>query len=346
VAGDVALGDIADLLEDDLALAQADVSIPDRVLRIDQEIEQAVAVPIDLGELGAAAASTGAGVETEGAEVFIDEDALGRLAAATQGEETFLIEGDEVEFFVTIVIDHERGGAPLGEGVAGGRLPPLPLRRILLEARVEGGGLDAERIAGAAEQADAPEDGVVDDVEFAIAIPIGGGKAGVAPLRLAGALDRSVGAGEDAEGFAIGRFDQNGRGPFGSAILRHAEILEEGDVAGGVAAEDVLLSVAVPVDHEGSGERSELQRIGLLLEIGGLMEDGESGVDLAGVLDQGDAAVLVSDDEVEVAIVVPIDRSGRDHLHVHHERLAHPIPKDGARRRRSAFRGCRSFRSR
>jgi hypothetical protein len=70
VAGHIALGHVADLLEDDLAFAQADVAIPDRVLRIDQEIEQAVAVPIDLGELGAPAASAGAAVEAERAEIF------------------------------------------------------------------------------------------------------------------------------------------------------------------------------------------------------------------------------------------------------------------------------------
>ena len=41
---------------------------------------------------------------------------------------------------------------------------------------------------------------------------------------------------------------------------------------------------------------------------------------LAGVLDQRHAAVLVADDQVEVAVAVPVERDRHDHLQVHRQR--------------------------
>jgi len=42
--------------------------------------------------------------------------------------------------------------------------------------------------------------------------------------------------------------------------------------------------------------------------------------ELAGVLDISDASVLVADDKVELAVLVPIERDGCDHLEVHGQR--------------------------
>ena len=39
--------------------------------------------------------------------------------------------------------------------------------------------------------------------------------------------------------------------------------------------------------------------------------------EIPGVLYEGHAAIFVADDEVEVAVLVPVDGHGRDHFEIH-----------------------------
>jgi len=111
------------------------------------------------------------------------------------------------------------------------------------------------------------------------------------------------------------------RGPFRLLDAGAAEVLEERDVAGTVAADDVGVAVAVPIKPDRRGERAAFQFVCLLLEIARRKKLRRVvSRELAGVLDERHAAVLVADDEVEVAVLVPINRHGRDHLQVHCER--------------------------
>ena len=50
------------------------------------------------------------------------------------------------------------------------------------------------------------------------------------------------------------------RGPFRLGDARAAQVLEELDVAGRVAADDVGVAVAVPIEADGRGQRAALQR--------------------------------------------------------------------------------------
>jgi hypothetical protein len=150
VTGDISLGDVADLLQDDPAIGFADMAIPDGVLRIDQQVESAVAIPVGHGQLGSPAAPGRVSIELEGLEVLVDEDTFRPAAAAAQGQVALLVEGDEVELAVPVVVHDQRGGAPLREGVAAGSLPPLPSGRVLLQSGVEDCGLHAPGIARAA----------------------------------------------------------------------------------------------------------------------------------------------------------------------------------------------------
>ena len=163
----------------------------------------------------------------------------------------------------------------------------MPSGRQLALAGVEGRGYDAERIGRAPQQADAPEDRVVDDVELTVAVPVRHRKRGVAPLGLARSLDRATRTGQDSKGDALGFFDEHWGGPLGQVVFAETKVLKEANVPGGVAAEDVVQTVAVPVDHEGRGQRPELQRVRFLLKIDRLMEKRHAVAHLAAVLDQG-----------------------------------------------------------
>ena len=120
VAGNIAIGDVAYLFKDDLTVALSDVSVPESVLRIDEQVESAVTIPVHLCDLGASAATGAAGVQLHGVEVFVDEDAFGFAAAAAEGKVAFLIHHDEIKFSVGVIVEGEWGRAPLGEGVARG----------------------------------------------------------------------------------------------------------------------------------------------------------------------------------------------------------------------------------
>src|SRR5690606_18401998 len=160
-----------------------------------------------------------------------------------------------------------------------------------------------------------------ENVRPAVAVPVGGGEGGVTPFGLTGSLDGTAWSCQNAKRLALGRFEEDGGGPFGEVVLPFTEIFEKGDVAGGVAAEDVVETVAVPVDHVGGREGTELEGVGLLLKEYRLVENGKPVPDLAAVFDQGDPAVLVSDDEIDVPVAGPVVGGRGDHLHVHDERL-------------------------
>ena len=165
---------------------------------------------------------------------------------------------------------------------------------------------------------DFAEDGIEQQIGQAVAIPVGDGLRGVAPFGLAGALDAAIRARHRTNDFS-GGFESHRRGPFRILDTFAAEVLDEGDVTGGVAADDVGVAVAIPIEAGWGGERTELHLIGLLLEVARLGVDGRFVVILAGVLDEGHAAVFVAADEVEVAVLVPVDRGRRDHFEIHRE---------------------------
>src|SRR5262245_24589900 len=53
------------------------------------------------------------------------------------------------------------------------------------------------------------------------------------------------------------------------------------------------------------------------------MEEGRAvGGELSAVFDESDAAVFVADNQVMVAVFVPVEGDGNDHLEVHRERIA------------------------
>src|SRR5262245_3860364 len=55
-----------------------------------------------------------------------------------------------------------------------------------------------------------------------------------------------------------------------------AEILDESQVASGVAGDDVEVAVGVPIEADRRGQRAELEIIGLLLEIARRQELGHA----------------------------------------------------------------------
>ena len=111
-------------------------------------------------------------------------------------------------------------------------------------------------------------------------------------------------------------FKKNGSGPFGRGFA--IEILEEGNVAGGVSRDDVFVAIAVPVVSDRGGESSKLEVVGFLLEVSWWQEIGSSvGIDLSGVFHEGDASVFIPHNEVLVAVLIPIDGGRSDHLHMH-----------------------------
>ena len=100
VTGDVPPGDVADAFKDGKFAAVFTVAIPQGVLGIDHEIQAAVGVPVDEGELPAAAAAARPRVEPQRLSVFVDEDPPRRPTAGAQDQVALLVEGDEVELAV------------------------------------------------------------------------------------------------------------------------------------------------------------------------------------------------------------------------------------------------------
>ena len=90
--------------------------------------------------------------------------------------------------------------------------------------------------------------------------------SGVAPFGLGGSLDAPITTGHDAQVLAVGLQE------LGSSKLRlgdagSAEVLEERDVSRGIAANEIDISVAIPIEPDWRGERPKLHLISLLLEI-------------------------------------------------------------------------------
>ncbi len=114
-----------------------------------------------------------------------------------------------------------------------------------------------------------------------------------------------------------------GAAHFGFSTPGSAQVLDQRDVAGRVAADDVGVPVAIPIEAARRRQRPELHVIGLLLEIT-RREELRRAIrgQFAGVFDERHAAVLVAHDQVDVPVLVPVDRGRRDHLQVHHQRLA------------------------
>ena len=83
-------------------------------------------------------------------------------------------------------------------------------------------------------------------------IPVCHSLRGVTPLALARALDGAVRSGHYAERFATG-LEELRSGPFRTLHLRSTEVFYEGNVAGCVAADDVLIAGAVPIETHRRG---------------------------------------------------------------------------------------------
>ena len=69
-------------------------------------------------------------------------------------------------------------------------------------------------------------------------------------------------------------------------------------------------------------EGPKLQRVGLLAKIPWLLEDRPTCGLRQHVFHKRHAAILIPHNQIDVAIGIPVDRGGRDHLQVHGERLA------------------------
>ena len=73
VAGDVSIGEIAHFLQHDLVLTVFTVAIPGSILRVYQDIEAPIAIPVDDIKLVTATAPGGPGVQLDGLIVLINE---------------------------------------------------------------------------------------------------------------------------------------------------------------------------------------------------------------------------------------------------------------------------------
>jgi len=114
--------------------------------------------------------------------------------------------------------------------------------------------------------------------------------------------------------------------PFEPASMRiglpPAEVLDEAELAGRVAGDDVLVAVAVPIEADRRGQGAELDLVGLLLKEPRRPERRHVLDHSAGILQQGDPAVLLADHQIHVAVAVPIHGRRHDHAEGHGERLA------------------------
>ena len=142
-------------------------------------------------------------------------------------------------------------------------------------------------------------------------IPVGHAERRVAPLGLGRTLNRPVAARLDPDHLPAG-LEVAGRGP--ARRVAAVEVLDEAQVAGGVSADQVLVPVAVPVEGEGGDEGTELDLVGLLLEVTRAGEARGTVDEPSGVFDVRDTAVLLP--HHQVAVAVPVEGHGHDHLEV------------------------------
>ena len=126
-------------------------------------------------------------------------------------------------------------------------------------------------------------------------------------------MDRAIRAGHFTDEFS-GSAEVARRGP---AVGRAAEIFDEGDVAGAIARDEVLVAVAVPIDRVGRGERTEFHVGRKLAEIARRQKLRHPADGFPRVFDERHAAVFITDDQVEITVAVEVHRGGRDHAEVH-----------------------------
>ena len=96
-----------------------------------------------------------------------------------------------------------------------------------------------------------------------------------------------------------------------------AEVLKEHDIAGGVTADNVPITIAIPVYSKWCCQRPAFKFVSLLAEIDRLQEDRCLIFYLATVFDKSDLTIFFAADQIEIAIMVPIEGNWSDHLHVH-----------------------------
>ena len=112
------------------------------------------------------------------------------------------------------------------------------------------------------------------------------------------------------------------RRPFGAFDFRAAEVFDESNVAGGVATDDVLIAIAVPIETDRRGQRAKLHLICLLLKINRRQKLRLAVAHLARVFHERHTAVFIANDQIDVAIAIPIHRAGQDHFQLHRQHLA------------------------
>ena len=329
MAGDLAFGDVALKREVNLAANSSVIAVEFCVGGIGKDIEIAVTVPVGEVELASSAFSGRVRIRLDKLAEWIGEDAFSGVEdegvvsgffTSEQGKVAFVIEHDEVVELVAIPISNDGGCAPLGDEVVACGVPPIPggLGGLAGPLDFDGLGGGEYGLFGAADvliPEDLAPDGVDDDVEESVVIPIGDVWGGIAPLRFTGPLDGAVGSGLNVDGLAV-CFKKGGGGPLGSGFA--VEVFEKGDVSGGVSRDNIFVSVVVPIDADGGGEGPEFEIVCFLLEIFGCEElRGAVWVDNPGVFHEGDSSVFVACDKILVAVPVPIDGGGGDHLDVH-----------------------------
>ena len=187
-----------------------------RIPRVHQQIQAAVAVPIDRAELAASAHTPDAGVQPQRLAMLIAKNPLGRQEHQPAAAPGTLIEGQ-----IALVVQHHQIGQPVAVPVDGDRRGP-PLRKQLLalgtkptigERGRRAVPLDLNRLGGGqswvpcgcrcSEPDNLAPDRVDDQIGQAVAVPVGHAERGVAPLRLARPLDAPVGPGHDADHPAV-----------------------------------------------------------------------------------------------------------------------------------------------
>ncbi len=353
VAFDVGVGEEAHVGEEPFAIGGAFLAEEVGVGGVQQDVELAVLIPIHDAEFATAALACDASVEAQRLssghgdgcfhfETFfgfvsfvrsaddtlwmLEDELVALLRTLEKREVAFLIEHHEVGESILVPIDSNRRGAPLREqGFAFGTQPAVGevgLFAVPFDFDGLGGGeLRFLACAGVFEAHDFAEDRVQKQVRKAVLIPIGHGLCGVAPFGFAGTLDAAIRAGHGTDDFACGgEFDR--RSPFWLLHAFAAEVFDEGDIPGGVAADEIGVAIAIPIKTNGRDEGTEFHLIGLLLEVARLGIDGRFGVKFSGVLDEGHAAIFIAADEIEVAVFVPVDGRRRDHFEIHREVLA------------------------
>ena len=226
-------------------------------------------------------------------------------------------------------VHRHRRRAPLCDKLVPPRVPPKPLGlgRLAWPSDLDGPGSGQARLraaAGVAIPQHLAPDRVHQHVGQAVVIPVRHGERRVAPLRLARPLNAAVLTGLNPDDPAVG---------LEAPALRPArpgpaaEIFKKADVTGGVAAHDVIVAVAVPINRHRRGKRAELYARRLLPKKSRRGKKWRAIGHAAGVLDECHPAVLLSNDQVHVAVAVPVDRARHDHLKIHFQFAAVGLPE-------------------